>query len=148
MAVLGFGGLFFRSKDPQALTAWYRHTLGIGAGLGTGPVSDMTAASGMAAASDTAPPTPNPSDAPYWWAGAGPVVFQPFAANSDYFAADRSYMLNFRVDDLDAMLADFDRKGIAYQTNPAWDDPAYGRFARLHDPDSNPIELWQPPSQA
>ena len=125
MAVIGIGGLFFRSKDPEALTAWYRDTLGIGAGLGANAARD----------------------APYWSTTAGPVVLQPFAANSDYFATDSTYMLNLRVDDLDGMLADFDRKGIAYQTNPVWDDPAYGRFARLHDPEANPIELWQPPSQ-
>ncbi len=126
MAVLGIGGLFFRSKNPGVLAAWYRDALGIGAGLGP-----------------DAPP-----DTPYWSTASGPVVFQPFAADSDYFAADRAYMLNLRVDNLDAMLVEFDRKGIAYQTNPSWDDPAYGRFARLHDPDANPIELWQPPPQA
>ncbi len=125
MAVLGIGGLFFRSQDPKGLAEWYAETLGIGAGLGA------------------APPGQN---GPYWWAGAGPLVFQPFPAASDYFAPERAFMLNLRVDDLDAMLAGFNAAGVAYQTNPDWDDPAYGRFARLHDPEGNPIELWQPPA--
>jgi catechol 2,3-dioxygenase-like lactoylglutathione lyase family enzyme len=122
MAVLGIGGVFFRSKDPDALSRWYADTLGVGAGLG--------------AASP---------DSPYWATEAGPLVFQPFAVNSDYFATNKSFMLNLRVDNLDAMLRGFDQSGIPYETNPDWDDPAYGSFARLHDPEDNAIELWQAP---
>ena len=53
-------------------------------------------------------------------------------------------MINFRVTDLDALLAELRAKGIEIITDPAWDDPQIGRFARIHDPEGNPIELWQP----
>ena len=53
-------------------------------------------------------------------------------------------MLNFRVDDLDALSARLTAAGIDVVTNPDWDMPGVGRFARIHDPEGNPIELWQP----
>lgn len=79
-----------------------------------------------------------------WAQEAGPTVFAPFPADSTYFAADRQVMLNLRVDDLDAMLAVLTARGIAAETRVEWDGP-WGRFARIHDPEGNPIELWQPP---
>jgi catechol 2,3-dioxygenase-like lactoylglutathione lyase family enzyme len=112
--VLGIGGLFFRATDPVALAAWYRDHLGLEAG-----------------------------DAP-WMQGAGPTVFAPFEEGSDYFPADRRFMLNFRVADLDAMIAQLEAAGIAVETRAEWDG-AHGRFARIHDPEGTPIELWQPP---
>lgn len=83
-----------------------------------------------------------------WWSQeAGPTVFAPFKADSDYFPADRRFMLNFRVDDLDGLLAKLSAAGVAIETRPnEWDTPETGRFARIHDPDGNPIELWQPPA--
>ena len=116
--VKGIGGLFFRARDPDALSAWYRERLGIGAGCNaddTGPVDQWT-----------------------WAVAAGPVVFAPFKADTDYFPAERQFMINLRVDDLDA--------GDAVITKAEWDDPATGRFARVHDPEGNPIELWEPPA--
>jgi predicted enzyme related to lactoylglutathione lyase len=53
-------------------------------------------------------------------------------------------MLNFRVNDLDAILARLTAAGIEVTTNPDWDMPGVGRFARIHDPEGNPIELWEP----
>jgi glyoxylase I family protein len=53
-------------------------------------------------------------------------------------------MLNLRVDGLDTMLEALDGAGIEVETNPDWDRPGVGRFARLHDPEGNPIELWEP----
>jgi len=85
---------------------------------------------------------------PVWMQEAGPTVFAPFKEDSDYFAADRRWMLNLRVRDLDAMLAQLRAAGIEAETRAEWDDPAYGRFARINDPEGNPIELWQPPSAA
>ena len=125
MGVTGIGGLFFRARDPDSLNIWYRERLGVGAGC----VSDS---SGTA-------------DEWAWKTAAGPVVFAPFKADTDYFPADRQYMLNLRVDDLDAVLRPFLAAGEAVVTNPEWDDPSVGRFARVHDPEGNPIELWEPP---
>lgn len=115
MGVTGIGGFFFRARDPEALLAWYAEHLGIGA-------------------------DPNP----VWHTEAGPTVFAPFAEASDYFAADRRWMLNLRVDDLDALAASLRAAGIEVETRPEWDMPGIGRFARIHDPEGNPIELWQP----
>jgi predicted enzyme related to lactoylglutathione lyase len=119
MGVTGIGGFFFRARDPKALQAWYAEHLGIG-----------TDPHGL------------------WQTEAGPTVFSPFAADTDYFAADRGWMLNLRVDDLDGLCAALAATGIAITTNPDWDMPGVGRFARLHDPEGNPIELWQPDQPA
>lgn len=126
MAVLGIGGLFFRAKDPEALNAWYREHLGIGAGCsaeGTGPVDEWS-----------------------WNTQGGPVVFAPFKADTDYFAADKQYMINLRVAGLEGMLEQLYAAGIAVETRPEWDSPETGNFARIHDPEGNAIELWEPPA--
>jgi predicted enzyme related to lactoylglutathione lyase len=81
-----------------------------------------------------------------WQQHAGPTVFAPFEANTDYFAADHSWMLNLRVSGLDGLLADLRAAGIAVITKPEWDTPQTGRFARIHDPEGNAIELWEPPA--
>jgi predicted enzyme related to lactoylglutathione lyase len=116
MAVAGIGGFFFRARDPAALSAWYERHLGVG-----------------------------PSAPPFWAQAAGTTVFMPFSADTTYFAADKQWMLNFRVDDLDAMLARLREAGIEIVTDPAWDSPETGRFARVHDPEGNAVELWEPP---
>ena len=126
MAVLGVGGIFFRAHDPDALGSWYREHLGVGAGCvadGAGPADEWS-----------------------WMTRGGPVVFAPFAADTDYWAADQQFMLNLRVGDLDGLLARLGRAGIAVRTDPAWDSPDTGRFARIHDPEGHAIELWEPPS--
>jgi predicted enzyme related to lactoylglutathione lyase len=126
MPVLGIGGLFFRAKDPDALNAWYRDNLGVGAGC---------------AAEDT-----GPADQWSWQVQGGPVVFAPFKADTDYFAADKQYMLNLRVSDLDSLLEKLNASGIEVITKPEWNDPHTGNFARVHDPEGNAIELWEPPA--
>jgi predicted enzyme related to lactoylglutathione lyase len=73
-------------------------------------------------------------------------VFAPFKAETDYFAADKAFMLNFRVSDLDSLMAKLSAAGIDIITQAGWDDPAVGRFARIHDPEGNAIELWEPPA--
>ena len=115
MGVTGIGGLFFRAKDPAALTAWYAQHLGVGS-------------------------------APYgaWDTQAGPSVFAPFPADTDYFPADRQHMLNLRVSDIDGLCATLAAAGITPIRKPEWDMPGVGRFARIHDPEGNPIELWEP----
>jgi catechol 2,3-dioxygenase-like lactoylglutathione lyase family enzyme len=125
MGVLGIGGIFFRAQDPQALTAWYRDHLHVGAGCSAS--GDIT-----------------PSEW-FWQIESGPVVFQPFKAATDYFAADKQYMLNLRVSEIDDLIASLTAAGIAVETRAEWDAPETGRFARIHDPEGNAIELWQPP---
>ena len=56
-------------------------------------------------------------------------------------------MINFRVSDLDRLLASLRKAGVEVKTDPAWDSPEVGRFARIHDPEGNPIELWEPPEE-
>jgi predicted enzyme related to lactoylglutathione lyase len=125
MPVLGIGGLFFRAKDPDALSAWYREHLGIGAGC--------VATEGA------------PIDEWSWQTEGGPVVFAPFKETTDYFATDKQFMLNLRVRDLDSLLEQLNAAGIAIITKPEWNDPSVGQFARIHDPEGNAIELWEPP---
>ena len=126
MPVLGIGGLFFRSSDPDALSAWYKTHLGIGAGCVSTPGA-----------------TP---DEWSWETQGGPVVFAPFKADTAYFPADKQFMLNLRVSEIDALITSLRAAGIAVETKPEWDDPSIGKFARTHDPEGNAIELWQPPA--
>ncbi|WP_375450299.1 VOC family protein [uncultured Devosia sp.] len=83
----------------------------------------------------------------FWNQQAGVTVFAPFKADTSYFPAARQWMINFRVDDLGALIAQLAAAGIAVETRPdEWDAPETGRFARIVDPEGNPIELWQPPA--
>ena len=124
MGVTGIGGLFFRARDPEALAAWYVAHLGVGAGCNAG----------------------DGEDAPWsWQTRGGPTVFAPFPRDSDYFPADRQWMLNLRVDDLDTLLATLRAADVEVITKAEWDTPETGRFARIHDPEGNPIELWELP---
>jgi len=118
------GGYFFRDQDPQNLKAWYREHLGGRGGSGT-------EADGQ-------------SNEWVWFHEGGPMVFEPFKADTDYFPADRTAMVNLRVRDLDGLLARLRAAGIAVITKEEWDAMGIGRFARIHDPEGNPIELWEP----
>lgn len=134
MGITGIGGLFFRARDPEGLTHWYRAHLGVGRTAGCDAAADNTNTN-----------TTDPGDW-LWHTAAGPVVFAPFPADSDYFAADRQWMVNFRVDALAPLLEALRAAGIAITTNTEWDTPETGRFVRIHDPEGNAIELWEPPS--
>jgi predicted enzyme related to lactoylglutathione lyase len=116
MAVSGIGGVFFRAQNPDALTQWYKDHFGVTM-QGYEP----------------------------WQQSAGPTVFMPFASNTDHWPDSKQWMINFRVEDLDALLAKLRAAGVAVRTDPAWDSPETGRFARVDDPEGNPIELWEPP---
>lgn len=116
MTVSGIGGVFFRASDPEDLLEWYRTHFGVTL-QGYDP----------------------------WMQAAGPTVFMPFASDTDYWPAGKAWMINFRVTDLDAMLSSLREAGVPFETNPGWDSADTGRFARLYDPEGNPIELWQPP---
>jgi predicted enzyme related to lactoylglutathione lyase len=116
--VAGIGGLFFRAHDPKALGTWYQQHLGI--------ALEPTSAGGTV-----------------WQQEAGPTVFTPFPEKSGYFGdPNKVWMVNFRVRDLDKMVAQLRAAGIEVKVDPQ--SYPYGRFARLHDPEGNPIELWQP----
>ena len=115
MTGTGIGGLFFRSRDPEARAAWYREHLGIAAGHEA-----------------------------VWEQQAGPTVFAPFAETSDYFPTDQPWMLNLRVTDLPAMADRLEAAGIAVERRAEWDMPGVGLFVRIHDPEGLPIELWEP----
>lgn len=81
-----------------------------------------------------------------WQQREGHTVFAPFPEETDYFGdTARQWMINFRVDDLGAMIQQLQASDIAVETRAEWDSEI-GRFARLHDPEGNPIELWQPPN--
>src|ERR1700761_196701 len=116
--VVGVGGFFFKAKDPKALAKWYEDNLGI-------------------------PPVPTSYGGASWDTEAGTTVFAPFPQTTNYFGdAGQQWMLNFRVHDLDKMAAQLQASGIAVDI----DKTTYpnGRFASLHDPEGNPIQLWQP----
>ena len=116
--VTGIGGLFFRARDPEALANWYRDHLGVT----LVPISYKE--------------TP-------WQQEAGPTVFAPFPHDTDFFGrAEQAWMVNFRVRDLGAMVAQLRAAGIEVKVDPK--KYPNGRFARLHDPEGNPVELWEP----
>jgi len=82
----------------------------------------------------------------FWMQAGGPTVFAPFKADTDYFPADKQWMINLRVDGLDDLLARLSAAGIQAETRTEWDAPETGRFARIQDPEGNQIELWEPPA--
>jgi predicted enzyme related to lactoylglutathione lyase len=115
--VLGIGGYFVRAADPAALGAWYRDCLGL-----------------------------DGDDDGVWQQEAGPTVFAPFESGTDYFGSrTQQTMLNFRVRDLDAMLAQLRSKGADVTEEPQ-EMEGIGRFCWVTDPEGNRIELWQPAS--
>ncbi|MGO2037153.1 MAG: VOC family protein [Brevibacterium sp.] len=120
--VSGIGGYFLRAQDPETLLAWYRDVLGIDLG-----------------------------EHGLWNQSAGPTVIATFDADTDYFGSrsegfgQQQTMLNFRVPDLDRMLAQVRESGA--EVDPETQEMAgVGRFGWVHDPEGNRIELWQPPS--
>jgi catechol 2,3-dioxygenase-like lactoylglutathione lyase family enzyme len=126
MPVVGMGGYFFRAKDPTELKAWYREHLGVGGGMGTGAEGQSN---------------------PYcWYHEGGPMVFEPFPEASDYFPGDRTAMVNLRVRDLAGLVAQLRGAGVAIAKEDLGTEA--GSFVRIHDPEGNPIELWEPPAGA
>ena len=115
--VTGIGGFFFRAKDPKALVLWYQEHLGISlipTGAGQSP----------------------------WQQEAGPTAFAAFKETSNYFDPQKGWMLNFRVRNLDKMAAQLQAAGTEVKIDPQ--TYPNGRFAHLHDPEGNPLELWEP----
>jgi predicted enzyme related to lactoylglutathione lyase len=126
---VGIGGIFFRAENPKALAAWYAEHLGIPSGEGGSLSFDGPEAAGM-------------------------TLFVPFPGDTKYFGpsseiaaaperkAPQQFMLDFRVDDLDQLLAKLSAAGVAI--DPKREEADYGRFAWIWDPEGNRIELWQP----
>ncbi len=122
--VLGMGGVFFKADDPKALKKWYETHLGIEPDAG-GYVSfhlrdeaDLERKASM--------------------------VWEAFGSDTKYFQpSDKPYMFNYRVADLDGLLAVLKQEGI--EQHGEIEDEGYGRFAWIMDPEGNKIELWEPP---
>jgi glyoxylase I family protein len=113
--ITGIGGVFFRAKEPKSLAEWYEQHLGVGSAENHGQ----------------------------WTQEAGPSVFTPFKQDTDYFGRpEQAFMLNFRVDDLKGFLAQLESAGIK-PIKPFEHYDGIGSFARIEDPEGNPIELWQ-----
>lgn len=116
--VTGIGGVFFRAGDPAGLAQWYEEHLGV---------------TQVPASYDDQP----------WEQEAGPTAFAPFPADSDQFTRDdQQWSINFRVRDLDAMVAQLRAAGIDVEPHP--EPYPNGRFAELIDPNGTPIQLWEP----
>jgi glyoxylase I family protein len=116
--VSGIGGFFFRSHDPQALAAWYQERLGI----------------------NTVPETYEEGP---WRQEEGETVFAPFAQDSEMIGPpEHTWMINFRVADLDTMVGQLRDAGETVEVDPT--RYPNGRFAELRDPEGNGIQLWQP----
>lgn len=120
--VTGIGGIFLRARDPKALAAWYAQHLGI-------ELSDYGGATFLW--TDEVPAT------------TGMTTWSLFPEDTPYFGSSgQRAMVNYRVDDLDALLAQLTAAGVTI--DPHRDDASYGRFAWIVDPEGNRLELWQP----
>jgi len=119
--VTGIGGVFLRARDPKILAAWYVEYLGF-------PAADYGTTFLW---SDEVP------------SGTGMTTWSAFDAETDYFGRrEQQAMVNYRVDDLDALLTQLADAGV--EIDPKREEYSYGRFAWIHDPEGNRIELWQP----
>ena len=122
--VTGFGGLFFKAKDSDTLSAWYRDRLGL-------PIEEWGGC--VFPWRDAEDPKK-----------AGQTVWSVFDAKTPYFKPSRkTFMMNFRVDDLDRVLAELKAEGV--EATAASEESEYGKFGWVMDPEGNKIELWQPP---
>jgi predicted enzyme related to lactoylglutathione lyase len=118
--VVGVGGVFFKAKDPKALAAWYHEVLGM----------PMEAWGGAALRYDA------PNHPPV-------LTWSAFSASTTYFAPSTSaFMINYAVDNMDALLARLHAKNVAILKQD--DKDPNGRFAWILDPEGNKIELWEP----
>ena len=118
--ITGFGGFFFRAKDPAALATWYEENFGID-------------------------PVPSDYETQPWHQNEGPTVFAPFSHDTTYFGEDpsKTFMLNFRVDDLEKMVAQLRANGNEVTLDEGNPYPN-GLFANVLDPEGNPIQIWEP----
>jgi predicted enzyme related to lactoylglutathione lyase len=121
--VTGIGGIFFKSSDPKRLSAWYRDHLGL-------DVSDWGGAIFQWGGPESSP---------------GMTIWSPFAQDTNKMAPSAaSFMINFRVADLDALLAALRTENCNVLDTTESSD--FGKFGWVIDPDGNKIELWEPPA--
>lgn len=121
--VTGLGGIFFKSRDPIALSQWYAEHLGL-------PAQDW----GGAMFKDDE-------------SRAGHTLWSPFKADTQYFGGgSQAFMINFRVDDLDGLLIALRRAGV--DVDDKSEASEYGKFGWFTDPEGNRVELWQPPANS
>lgn len=123
--VTGIGGIFFQAKDPKALQAWYKKHLGIDVQAWGGAAFTWTDDAGNPIKGTTA-----------WCIGS--------AEGNPYAPSKSSFMVNYRVDDLAALLQALREEGC--EVLEKTDDSEYGKFGWVMDPEGNKIELWQPPA--
>lgn len=120
-AVTGIGGVFMKARDPKAMEAWYRAHLGIDAKNGYVNFDWRE------------------KDDPE---RMGRTVWSLFPTNTTYFGSSTSpYMINYRVANLDRMIEQLKRGGVAVENVK---DYSYGRFTWVTDPEGTRIELWEP----
>lgn len=122
----GIGGIFFKAKDPQTLGLWYKEHLGL----------DVDS---------------NWNGCSFPWryedepARSGSTIWSAFKDSTTYFGtAENRFMINYRVENLDDVLAALRAEGVWVDENVQ--DSEYGRFGWAMDPEGNRIELWQPPA--
>ncbi len=120
--VTGIGGIFFRAKDPKALYEWYRKHLGIESSPDAGAMF---------------------SDADHL-ENPGFTIWAIFPESTEYFRSpDRQFMINFRVDDCEALLKALREEGV--EVDDKMEAHEYGKFGWITDPEGNRVELWEPP---
>lgn len=120
--VTGIGGIFFKSKDPKALGAWYRDHLGL-------EVTDWGGAIFQWGGPDSSP---------------GMTIWSTLDADTNKMEPSTApFMLNFRVADLDALLAQLRAEGCNVLDDVEASE--FGKFGWVMDPDGNKVELWEPP---
>ena len=125
--IAGIGGIFFKANDPEKLGAWYKEHLGL----------EVEEYGGVTFRDSGASAGPPPKRQAY-------TVWSPFAADTDYFApSDKPFMINFRVADLDALLAKLRGEGVTVDERT--EKSEFGYFGWAMDPEGNKIELWEPP---
>jgi predicted enzyme related to lactoylglutathione lyase len=121
--VLGIGGIFFKAENPEVLAKWYADHLGVPVEAWGGAVFRVVEADLHRGAQ---------------------TVWSPFKSDTDYFApSTKACMVNFRVRDLDAMLAQLHAAGV--EPVAKTEASEYGRFGWVMDPEGNKVELWEPP---
>lgn len=118
--VIGIGGVFIKFKDPEAMNKWYEEVLGL-KGNGYGVLFAFN--------------TPNET--------VGYLQLGTFVDSSDYFGeSGQQYMMNFRVDNMDAILEKLKESGTPILNEVS--EYEYGKFLHIQDPEGNRIELWEP----
>jgi predicted enzyme related to lactoylglutathione lyase len=123
--VTGIGGIFFKSKDPDKIRAWYLAHLGIETDKESGALFKWRKSD-------------DPKTERY-------TVWSPFPDDTDYFApSEKPFMINFQVENLEELLTQLKSEGV--EVDPRVEKSEYGNFGWIMDPEGNRIELWEPPN--